>query len=228
MRRNNMKILIVDDDKNISAILEIAFKNEGFDVDVQNNSLLAKNQITKTDYDLILLDIMMPEKNGFDLCKEIREFTTVPIVFITCLDDESSLISALELGGDDYIKKPFNLSEVVMRVKVHLRRVEQTREMLTPKRIVFSSGILVYDKSVVEVTNGTIHLSPLERDLLSFFISNQNKTLTYKEIYENIWNEPYIHDKSTIMTRISNLRNKIPQLSLNTVRGKGYIYSEKI
>lgn len=223
-----MKILIVDDDKNISAILEIAFKNEGFDVDVQNNSLLAKNQITKTDYDLILLDIMMPEKNGFDLCKEIREFTTVPIVFITCLDDESSLISALELGGDDYIKKPFNLSEVVMRVKVHLRRVEQTREMLTPKRIVFSSGILVYDKSVVEVTNGTIHLSPLERDLLSFFISNQNKTLTYKEIYENIWNEPYIHDKSTIMTRISNLRNKIPQLSLNTVRGKGYIYSEKI
>lgn len=223
-----MKLLIIDDDKNISAILKIALNNEGFHVDIQNDSSLAKKQIQNNDYDLVLLDIMMPEKNGFDLCKEIREFTTVPIVFITCLDDEDSLISALELGGDDYIKKPFNLSEVVMRVKVHLRRVEQTREMLTPKRVIFSSGILVYDKSIVEVTNGTIHLSPLERDLLFFFLSNQNKTLTYKEIYESIWNEPYIHDKSTIMTRISNLRNKIPQLSLNTVRGKGYIYSEKI
>lgn len=222
-----MKILIIDDDENISAILEIALKNEGYEVDILNDSSFGITQVMNNDYDLVLLDIMMPEKNGFDLCKEIREFTTVPIVFITCLDDENSLISALELGGDDYIKKPFNLSEVVMRVKVHLRRVEQTREMLTPRRLVFSDGVLIYDKSLVEIKTGKVHLSPLERDLLYFFISNPNKTLTYKEIYENIWNEPYIHDKSTIMTRISNLRNKIPTIDLNTVRGKGYIYSIK-
>lgn len=223
-----MKILIVDDDPNICAILSIALNNENYKVDIQNDSLKALAQVRNTEYDLVLLDIMMPEKNGFDLCKDIRQFTTVPIIFITCLDDEDSLVSALKLGGDDYIKKPFNLSEVVMRVKVHLRRAEQNKELIYKKTISFSNYDFYYEKSIIKYKNteDIIHLSPLEKDLLYYFLNNSERTLSYKEIYENIWNEPYIHDKSTIMTRISNLRNKIPGIALDTVRGKGYIFSK--
>lgn len=217
-----MKILIVDDDINISNILSIALKNEGYDIEVCNNSIKSKDLIATSNYDLIILDIMMPNINGYDLCKHARYFTDAPIIFITCLDDEESLITALKLGGDDYIKKPFNLSEVIMRVKVHLRRTTKTKNL--PKKQIYktSNWTFYYGKNTVTYKNEKIHLSPLESDLLKYLFDNSNKVLTYKNIYENIWNESYLNDKSTIMARISNLRNKITNLDIETIRGIGY------
>lgn len=218
-----MKILIVDDDKNISQILKIALNEEGFEVKAVNSSTEARSLIAFESFDLIILDIMMPEIDGFSLCKYAREFTYAPIIFTTCIDDEQSLITALSIGGDDYVKKPFSVSEVIIRVKTHLRRLEmnkkyQENNFYRTKYFSYYPG-----KSLVVSGDDNIHLSPLENDLLDFFFRNKNKVLTYKNIYEAIWNYPYIKDKSTIMVRVSTLRNKVPYLEINSVRGKGYI-----
>lgn len=222
-----MNLLIVDDDKYISNILSIALEEEGYEVSILNDSLEAKTIIETKYFDLIILDIMMPQIDGFDLCKHARCFTDAPILFITCLDDEQSLISALSLGGDDYIKKPFTLSEVIIRVKAHLRRMEKNRNIIKNQIHKTKNFIFNYGKNIIISDKNKIHLSPLESDLLNYFFEHKNTILTYKSIYESIWNEPYIRDKSTIMTRVSNLRNKVPSLEIDTVRGKGYIFVQE-
>lgn len=222
-----MNILIVDDDKNISDILSIALTNEGYNITVENNSIKAKDLIATTPFDLVILDIMMPEVDGYALCTHTRYFSDMPIIFITCLDDEQSLITALSLGGDDYIRKPFNLTEVVMRVKVHLRRVERSK--INPKSNIYRTPALTFyhnRNTVVSSENDRIHLSPLESDILAYFFENIDTVISYKDLYETIWNEPYLRDKSTIMARISNLRNKLPILNINTVRGVGYVMNK--
>lgn len=219
------KILIIDDDENITDILSIALVEEGYEIICFNDAAKAKDFIAVGDYDLILMDIMMPDVNGYDLCKHSRVFTDVPILFITCVDSEESLISALTLGGDDYIKKPFNLTELIMRVKVHLRRVEKNKKLVRSQIYKAKKFTFYLNKNlIITQDEENVHLSPLESDLLCYFFENQNSLVTYKSIYESIWNEKYLRDKSTIMTRVSNLRNKIPAIEIDTVRGKGYIF----
>lgn len=215
-------ILIVDDDIDISNILAISLEGEGYEVTAINHSIEAKNAISKHSYDLIILDIMMPIMDGYDLCKHARYFTECPIIFITCLGDEESLISALTLGGDDYIKKPFNLSEVLMRVRVHLRRMEKNKKL--SKKVVYETEKFSFypSKNIVVTDHENIHLSPLESDLLKYFLDHKGQILSYKNIYEAIWNEPYINDKSTVMVRVSNLRNKLSNIQIETNRGQGY------
>lgn len=217
-----MKILIVDDDINICNILSIALKHEGYTVTIEPDSIKAKDLIETTPFDLLILDIMMPNLDGFNLCKHARRFTDMPIIFITCLNDEQSLISALSMGGDDYIKKPFTLPEVMMRVKVHLRRLKINSG--NQKKQIYKTGdITFYNyKNTVIFDKTKVHLSPLESDILTYFFENPNTAITYKDLYEKIWDEQYLRDKSTIMVRISNLRNKIPGLNITTLRGIGY------
>lgn len=229
-----MRILIVDDDVNISEILEIALSQEGYDIISVNDSIKAKKFITTMVFDMIIMDIMMPNMNGFDLCQYTREYSDAPIIFITCLDDEQSLVKALTLGGDDFIKKPFSLSEVIARVSVHARRIEKNLRLMnsanTGAKIndveYIGEGYAFYpNKKLVLRAEERIHLSPLECDMLVYFLTRKGDVLSYKMIYEAIWKEPYIMDKSTIMVRVSNLRNKLPDLAIDTIRGKGYCLS---
>lgn len=226
LKEHFMKILIVDDDPNISNILDIALSEQGYDTTVLNNSKLAKDVIAMKEFDLILLDIMMPQIDGFHLCKHARHFTDSPILFITCLDDENSLISALDYGGDDYIRKPFHLNEVIARVNAHLRRYESHKN--AESKIYTTESITFYaSKNIVICKDEKVYLSPLECDLLTYFFTHKNVLVTYKELYESIWNEPYLMDKSTIMTRVSSIRKKLPTLEITSVRGKGYRFNEK-
>ncbi|WP_206459147.1 response regulator transcription factor [Anaerovorax sp. IOR16] len=219
-----MKILIVDDDPNISNILDIALSEQGYEITTLNDSNLAKDIIATQEFDLLMLDIMMPNVSGFHLCKHARHFTDNPILFITCLDDENSLISALDYGGDDYIKKPFNLNEVIARVNAHLRRHEIHKKM--ENQIYKTKFITFYaSRNTVLYKDEKIYLSPLECDLLTYFFTHQNQIITFKELYEAIWHEPYIMDKSTIMTRVSAVRKKLPSLDITSVRGKGYQFN---
>lgn len=218
-----MKLLIIDDDSNISNILSVYLKDEGYEVDTLNDSKKAKKAIANGNYDLILLDIMMPDVDGFDVCKNARYFTDIPILFITCLDDEESLEKALEYGGDDYIRKPFNIKEVILRVKAHLRRMERLGSV---ENNIYEIGSYTYHygKKIVISGEERIHLSPMEGDLLKLFLDNPNTLLSYEVIYENIWHEPYMWDKGAIMTRVSYLRQKLPQLNIKSVRNKGYTF----
>ena len=218
-----MKILIIDDDINISNILSIALNDEGYAVDTIDDSKNACQAIANGDYDLLLLDIMMPDVDGFDICKEARLFTDIPILFITCLDDEESLVKALENGGDDYIRKPFNLTEVILRVKTHLRRVAR---LTGSDYYVYHLGSYIFHHGKKLVISGEkrIHLSPIESDLLKLFLDNEHTMLSYESIYEAIWHEPYMWDRGTIMTRVSHLRQKLPGLNINSIRNKGYTF----
>ncbi|MCT4612009.1 MAG: response regulator transcription factor [Clostridia bacterium] len=223
-----MNILIIDDDINISNILSISLIEAGYNAQTYNDSVSVYNDLTKLQYDLVLLDIMMPNINGYELCKKIRKNSKAPIIFISCLDDENSLLKALELGGDDYIKKPFSLSEVLARVNTHIRRYEYMINQSSEPKIYESAKFKFNTKTnIIETANSSDHLSPLESSLLKFFFEHKNSLMTYKDIYENIWHDEYLDDKSTIMARVSYLRSKIGPDYIESVRGKGYIFNIK-
>ncbi len=224
-----MKIVIVDDDKDIGEILEIALLNEGYEVAAFSNSEEAVGYLLQNTYDMVILDIMMPSLTGYDLCEHIRKINDVPILFITCLDDDESLAKALELGGDDYIRKPFSLNEVLARVGAHLRRYKINSEKQSDSSMC-KLGPYIYkakDRTVEcqsgrDKENQITRLSPLENDILCFFADHPNEILTYKMLYEAIWKEEYLEDKGTIMVRVSSIRSKLPKLDIESVRGQGY------
>ncbi|MFA9464642.1 MAG: response regulator transcription factor [Velocimicrobium sp.] len=224
-----MKIVIVDDDKDICEILQIALQDEGYQVVAFSSSEEAKAYLYQSEYDMVILDIMMPKLTGYEVCEHIRKVNDVPILFVTCLDDDESLTKALELGGDDYIRKPFRITEVIARVGAHLRRYKINSEKQSDS-ILCELGPYVYNAKdrIVEEQNGhdkentIIRLSPLENDILCYFADHPNEILTYKMLYEAIWKEEYLNDKGTIMVRVSSIRRKLPKLDIESVRGQGY------
>lgn len=224
-----MKIVIVDDDRDIGEILEIALHNEGYEIIAFSDSEEAMTYLSRNTYDMVIIDIMMPKLTGYDLCDQIRKINDVPIIFITCLDDDESLTRALELGGDDYIRKPFSINEVMARVGAHLRRYKINSEKQNDS-LMSKLGPYIYNAKDrnVEYQNGhakentIIRLSPLENDLLCFFADHPNEILTYKMLYEAIWKEEYLNDKGAIMVRVSSIRSKLPKLDIESIRGQGY------
>lgn len=224
-----MKTVVVDDDKDIGEILEIALQNEGYEVIVFRNSEEAMAYLYENTYDMVIVDIMMPGLTGYDLCQQIRKINDVPIIFITCLDDAESLAKALELGGDDYIRKPFTITEVLARVGAHLRRYKINSERQSDA-MVYKLGPYVYNAKdrIVEYTNSEekekiiIRLSPLENDIIRYFADHLNEKLTYEMLYEEIWKEAYNNNKATIMVRVSSIRSKLPKLDIESIRGQGY------
>jgi DNA-binding response OmpR family regulator len=224
-----MKIVIVDDDKDICEILQIALQDEEYEVVAFQNSEEAMEYLDQNEYDMVIVDIMMPSVTGYELCYHIRGINDVPIIFITCLDDDESLTKALELGGDDYIRKPFRITEVIARVGAHLRRYKINSEKQSDS-ILCELGPYVYNAKdrIIEYQNAhdkeniIIRLSPLENDILCYFADHPNEILTYKILYEAIWKEEYLNDKGTIMVRVSSIRSKLPKLDIESVRGQGY------
>lgn len=224
-----MNIIIVDDDKDIGEILKITLQNEGYQVVAFDNSEKAMSYLKENVYDMVILDVMMPTLNGYDLCEYIRKFNDVPILFITCLDDDESLAKALALGGDDFIRKPFSITEVLARVGAHLRRYKLQSKMQNDLEsdkigpyIYNSKERIVEEINTNQVERDIIRLSPLENDLLRYFVEHPNQILTYGMLYEAIWKETYNNDKGTIMVRVSSIRNKLPKLDIESVRGQGY------
>ncbi len=213
-----MEILIVDDDKNIGDILSIILDHEGYKTTFVDKSEEAKKIMSNKVHDLYILDIMMEKYDGYSLCEAIRRYTDNPIIFISCLDDEKSLVKALELGGDDFIRKPFNSNEVVARVKSHLRRKRLTEN----ESFYIGESAFYRDKNLVLDGRTKVHLSPLESDIIFYLSKNIDRVVTYKEIYENVWHEKYVMDKTAIATRISGIRKKVPSINISSVRGKGY------
>jgi DNA-binding response OmpR family regulator len=222
-----MNIVVVDDDQDIGEILEIALQNEGYEVIAFSSSEDAMGYLYQNTYDMLIVDIMMPSLTGYDLCGHIRKMNDVPIIFITCLDDDESLAKALELGGDDYIRKPFSITEVIARVGAHLRRY-QINSKRQSDAMVYQLGPYVYNAKdrMVEYKssdeNMSIRLSPLENDIIRYFADHPNEILTYEMLYEAIWKEAYNNDKGTIMVRVSSIRSKLPKLDIESIRGQGY------
>ena len=217
-------ILVVDDDKSIVDLLRDFLENEGFYVNTANDTNQALVLIEQNTIDCIVLDVMMPGQNGFELCRQIRLKSNVPILFLSALSDDVDKIRGLALGGDDYIVKTASPGEIVARVKAVLRRSSSQQEL---KRKVLDYGRLLMDLSTREVfvEGQSISLTPKEYDLLQLFAEHPKFVFSYDQLLEKFWEG--IGDKHTIRVHLSRLREKIeadpndPKFIVN-VWGIGY------
>lgn len=219
-------ILIIEDNQDVNLMLSQAIKEAGYNVKSSFTGTDGLNEIKTNSYNLILLDIMLPYKSGDQILKEVREFSSVPIIIISAKDMISTKIDLLKLGADDYITKPFDLGEVVARVESNLRRysisVAEPNTVFTYKDITLNTNT-----KEVKINGNTLDLTAKEYMILGLLIKNQNKVFSKANIYESIWNEEYIGDDNAIKTHLSNLRSKLKKSNpdenyIETVWGLGY------
>ena len=219
------KVLIVDDEPDIREILNLLLSSNGYEVlssaDGENAIRILKENPT---VDLIILDIMMPHEDGVQVLRKIREFSTVPALFLTAKIHENDKAEAYENGGDDYLTKPFSQNELLMKVNSLIRRYRNYSGKLQE-----SSVIMLDEKSKRAYKSGILlNLTDTEYDILAFFIENRGKPVDTKTLYEKIWDEKYVPSvQNTIMVHILNLRKKIEDdhtnpVFLKTIWGKGY------
>lgn len=219
------KILVVDDGPDIREILRLYLENAGYEVYQAENGKVALDIIGENKIDLMVLDIMMPVMDGYELMKELGEERSFPVIFLSAKDQVSDKILGLNLGGDDYIAKPFDPGELIARVMAVLRRSQDKPEK---QRIKIGNIEWNQESRMVYKDGHVLSLRAKEYQLLTLFMSRPGKVFTKEEIYEFLWEEPYFHDDNTIMVHISNLREKIedhakkPEKIL-TIRGLGYM-----
>jgi len=220
------KILIVEDDQTISMGLEYYLTQEGFNITVVSTFNKAMNEFINNNFDLAILDLSLPDGNGFDLYKEFKKLEDVPIIFLTAIDDEVSIVMGLDMGADDYITKPFKARELLSRIKNVLRRSKNTYVDFNIIKI----KDVVIDIKQAKVTKGgkDVFLTALEYKILLILALNPNQVFTREQILADIWdvNEEYVND-NTLTVYIKRLREKIETdknnpLIIETVRGIGY------
>lgn len=221
-----MKILIIEDDLSLINGLSFAIKKQGYELDIARTSRETESIWADGKYDLIILDVSLPDGSGFDICKKIRQTSKVPIIFLTAADEETDIIMGLDMGGDDYITKPFKLAVLLSRINAILRRSNNFNQTDTELN---SNGITVQLLEGNVCKNGNqIDLTTSEYKLLCMFMKNPDIVLSAEQILSKLWdcNENYV-DNNTLTVYIRRLRTKIednpsePKMIV-TVRGMGY------
>ncbi len=225
-------ILIVEDDSALAMGIDYTLKKEQFHVSLANNIKEARTLLRDSAFDLIILDIMLPDGNGYELCKEIRAKTDTPIIFLTACDEEVNIVMGLDIGGDDYITKPFRVKELVSRIKAVLRRSKSANKL----DLNLASGeIVLYPSQYKVVKCGEeLFLTPSEYRLLTVFMNHPHQVLTRNILFEDLWDSAGdFVDNNTLSVYISRLREKIeidpakPEYII-TVRGLGYKWNKDV
>ena len=227
------KVLVVDDEKLIVKGIRFSLEQDGMEVDCAYDGQEALDLATSNHYDMILLDVMLPKLDGFEVCQNIREFSTVPIVMLTAKGDDMDKILGLEYGADDYITKPFNILEVKARIKAIMRRASLGQSVRTAHREenVIEDGDLVLDKSNRRLTilGEEYNLTSKEFDMLVLLVTNPKKVFSREDLLHKIWGEDYPGDERTVDVHVRRLREKIepnpkePKY-VRTKWGVGYYY----
>jgi DNA-binding response OmpR family regulator len=221
----NKTILIVDDEKEIRELLRLYIEKDGYSVLQAENGLEALKQAASTRIDLAVIDIMMPELDGYQLIKGLRERSNLPIIIVSAKTENHEKILGLDLGADDYVTKPFDPLEVIARIKAQLRRYDGGTA--DSKSSLLTAGELNMDVSACTLSygSGTIPLTATEFNIMKLFMQSPGRVYTKQQIYEAAWQEAAIVDDNTVMVAISKLRGKLPgesKVSIGTVRGLGY------
>ena len=222
-----IKILIIEDDATIVKNLSELLRQEGFAIDSALNCKEAENKIETKQFDLVLLDVLLPDGNGFSLCKKIKSVTAYPVIFLTASADEFSVVTGLDIGADDYIEKPYRPRELISRIKSVLRRTGKSQSVLT-----LGNVSVDMDKGIVTKNGKDVFLSALEYRLFLVFLNNPGVTLTRNKLLSEIWDiaGDFVND-NTLTVYIKRLREKVeddiqnPKIIL-TVRGLGYKLGE--
>lgn len=216
-------ILIVDDEKEIRKMLETYFSLEGYTVYTANNGAEALEKISK-GCDLILLDVNMPDMDGYEVCERIREYVSCPILFLTARIEEEDKVRGFRCGGDDYIEKPFGMMELKERVAAHLRRQRRNKEAQTLR---FAGGFTIsYSARLVRFGNEEVRLTRTEYEIVEFLSQHKNQVFTKEMIYERLWGFDKDGEDSIIAEHIRRIRQKLGKYSdetmIETVWGVGY------
>ncbi len=226
----DIRILIADDDKEIRNLLKIYLERELYMVDTAINGDEALQLFNQNNYNLVILDLMMPKVDGIEVCRKLRDKTNVPILMLTAKDHEVDKILGLSIGADDYITKPFSIHEVIARVKALMRRflVLGSNTNIQEKTTLTFKGLLIdLNTYTVHTNKEEINLTGKELELLKFFTSNPGQVFTKTQLFRNVWDDNYIEDDNTVMVHIRKLRKKIevdpsnPKF-IQTVWGIGY------
>ena len=229
------KILIVEDDPAIQMALEDDFTYEGYHVDTAANGRMALDKGMDQSYDIILLDVMLPEMSGFDICKTLRTRNiTTPIIMLTAKGQEIDKVLGLEFGADDYVTKPYSSRELHARVKAQLRRSSEWSKAIGPSSGTFSFGSmeLNFDAHELYRSGVRVDLTPYEFDILKFLITHRGKVMSRNDLLDHVWGEDVIVSPRTIDTHVGNLRKKIEEdvaqpRWIKSVRGTGYIFPDQ-
>ena len=215
------RILVVDDEKLIVKGIRFSLEQDGMEVDCAYDGEEAIALAKQKEYDVVLLDVMLPKFDGFEVCQTIREFSEMPIIMLTAKGDEQDELQGFELGVDEYITKPFSPRILVARVEAILRRTN----LLASEEVLKAGGIEL-DKAahLVKIDGEAVELSYKEFELLAYFMENQGLALSREKILNNVWNYDYFGDARTIDTHVKKLRNKLGEKGnlIRTVWGLGY------
>ena len=220
-------VLIADDNLQIVSILKEYCKKNNFNVTLAHDGEETLEKIRNNKFDIVLLDIMMPKKNGFDVCKEVRTFSNVPIIMITARGEDFERIMGLETGADDYIVKPFSPGEVIARIHAILRRVIPNENISQEKIFSYDNLTINLSDFTVKISDENVSLTKKEIELLWLLSTNRNKVFTRENLLDSIWGYDYFGDSRTVDSHIKRLRAKLDNYeheswNIKTIWGVGY------
>lgn len=222
------KILVVDDDKNIAELVSLYLTKEGYETKKVYTGSEAVQEFSKFAPHLVVLDLMLPEMNGYDVCKEIRKISNIPIIMLTAKGETFDKVLGLELGADDYVVKPFDPKELVARVKAVLRRVDKKDD--SDKKIVIPNLTISLSNYTVVYREKKVEMPPKELELLYYLASHANQVFTREQLLNQIWGYEYIGDTRTVDVHVKRIREKFneeDEWGLKTVWGVGYKFEVK-
>ena len=226
------KILVVDDEPKILRIVEHCLTREGYEISTAMDGQQALEHFQRQDYDLVVLDLALPKVDGFQVCRTIRETSSIPIIILSVRNQELDKILGFNLGVDDYLTKPFSPLELCLRVKAVLRRTKDEHKLPQSDTLTYCHNGLSIDPSAREITldNQPIELTAKEFDILWFMVKHPNKVFTRQQLLYQIWQSDYIGNEDTVTVLISRLREKIkrnnsPSSFIQTLRGVGYKFT---
>lgn len=225
------KILVVDDDINICELLRLYIEKEGYDVVIANDGGQAVSKFKEENPDLVLLDIMLPVFDGWQVCREIRKTSQCPIIMLTAKGEVFDKVLGLELGADDYVVKPFETKEIVARIKAVLRRTGVEHHTETIKEVRFDKLVINLTNYELKVNGVQIDTPPKEMELIFHLASNPNRVFTRDQLLDEVWGFDYYGDSRTVDVHVKRLREKLEGVSdkwaLKTVWGVGYKFETK-
>ena len=218
------KALVVEDDINIAELLRLYLEKEGFEVAIAENGAVGVSEFERFKPDIVLLDIMLPILDGWGVCREIRAHSNVPIIMLTAKGETPDKVLGLELGADDYIVKPFEVKELLARIRAVMRRADPGEN--NPKKLTFDGLVIDMDSFELIVRGVRVDAPPKEMDLLFHLASSPNRVYTRNQLLDEVWGFDYFGDSRTVDVHIKRLREKLEnvseQWSLKTVWGVGY------
>lgn len=230
MQTETGTILIVEDEWKIARFMQMELAHEGYATAIETNGRRALDRIMQEDFSLVLLDVMLPEMDGVEICRRVREVSTVPIIMVTAKDDIESKVQGLDNGADDYLTKPFAIQELLARTRAALRKHKSVRQPGNDSELRLKNIVLFPNRYEVQVDNQPVELTKKEYDLLDFLIRNKHVVLDREQILREVWGYDYAGDSNVVDVYVRYLRGKLDERFghkyIHTVRGVGYVVKD--